>query len=104
MIHICVHALPLHKILMRALLSDPASLHHDDLVSVNNGLEPMCDHQHGFPPEQHIQRLLNEVFILCVGKGRGLVQQNDGCILEDSHAPAQCAASRRRIDRRPWLR
>ena len=33
--------------------------------------------------EQDIQRPLNEIFILCVGKGCGFVQQNDGCILED---------------------
>jgi hypothetical protein len=82
-IHLCVHALPLHEFLVGTLLGNPAPLHHDDLVGVNNGLEPVRNHQHGFPMEQDIQRPLNEIFILCVGKGCGFVQQNDGCVLED---------------------
>lgn len=70
---LCVHALPLHEFLVGTLLGNPAPLHHNDLVGVNNGLEPVRNHQHGFPMEQDIQRPLNEIFILCVGKGCSFV-------------------------------
>lgn len=46
---------------MGTLLGNPAPLHHNDLVGVNNGLEPVRNHQHGFPMLGHCYMIMQDV-------------------------------------------
>ena len=48
MIHSGVYALLLHQGFMCPLFDDPSLLKYNYLVSMDDGLQPVCDHQHRF--------------------------------------------------------
>ena len=43
----------------------------------------MCDHQHRFPFCQRLERLLDKRFVFRVRKCRGLVEHDDGRVLQN---------------------
>jgi hypothetical protein len=59
---------------------DNASLIHDEqMVSLANGREPMCDNHNGAPTAKRPERLPNVKFRLHIEGRRRLVEQDDGC-------------------------
>ena len=67
---------------MGTLLDDAALVQHQNLVRTPNRLEPVGDHQHGFLPRQSFHSPLELVLILGVYIGRGLVEDDDGRVLQ----------------------
>ena len=69
---------------MGTLLDDAALVHHQDLVRAPHRLEPVGDHQHGLLPRQGLHSLLELVLILGVHIGRGLIEDDDGRVLQET--------------------
>ena len=68
---------------MTSLRNDASVFQHDNAVGLLNGREPMSNDQRGAVLRGIVQRLLHETFaggIECAG---GLVEQQDGRILQD---------------------
>ena len=67
---------------MGATLDDAAVLHDDDLVGVFDGGEPMRDDQRRAIAHELDQRLLDAPLGFVVERRRGLVEDQDGRVLE----------------------
>ena len=65
---------------MRALLDDPALVHHDDLVGLADRREAVGDDERGPAPQQAPQRRLDQALGLGVDAARRLVQDQDARI------------------------
>ena len=72
-----------HQLRMGALLDDAAVLYHQDLVGVLDGGQPVGDGEDGLSFRQGGQGLLDQVLILRVREGGGLVQNHDGRVLQN---------------------
>ncbi len=59
---------------MRPPLADPPLVEDEDLVHVLHGGEPVGDHDRGPAPQQHAQRVLDELLGLGVHRRGGLVE------------------------------
>ena len=68
---------------MRALLHDPAVLHHEDRVRVPDRREPVRDHEARPPAHQARHRALDQELGPGVDRARRLVQDEDGRIAEE---------------------
>ena len=68
---------------MRALLDDAAAVEHDQPVHARDGREPVRDRDHGLARHQRAEALLDGGFDLAVERGCGLVEHQDGRVLED---------------------
>ena len=68
---------------MGAVPGDAAVLHHEDLVGVLNGGQPVGDGDDGLAPGQLGNGLLDEVLVLRVNAGGCLVQNDDGRVFQD---------------------
>ena len=66
---------------MASLFSHTAFLHHEDTVSPAHRRQPVGDHYHGLALHQLLKGQLNQIFIVRVGKCRGLVQEHNGSVL-----------------------
>ncbi len=77
---------------MRALLGDAAGVEHDEPVQCRDGGEAVGDGDDGLALHQGVQALLDGGFHFRIERARGLVQQQDGCVLQhdpgDGHALA----------------
>ena len=69
---------------MGTLLDDAALVHHQDLVRAPHRLEPVGDHQHGLLPRQGFHSPLELILILGVHIGRGLIEDDDGRVLQET--------------------
>ena len=56
---------------------------HGDAVAAGYHVEPVGDDQHRLALAQAGDRLVDEGLVLRVGRARGLVQHEDGRVLED---------------------
>ena len=72
-----------HQLFMGAPLDDAAVLHHQDLIGVLDGGQPVGDGEDGLSFRQGGQGLLDQVFVLRVHAGSGLVQDDDGRVFQD---------------------
>ena len=72
-----------HQLRMGALLDDAAILHHQNLVGVLDGGQPVGDGEDRLSLGQGGQGLLDQVLILRIHAGGGLVQNHDGRILQN---------------------
>lgn len=72
-----------HQLLMGAPLNDAAVIHHQDLIGVLDGSQTMGDGENGLPPCQGCERLLDQMLILRVYAGGGLVQDHNGSVLQN---------------------
>lgn len=62
---------------MRADFFDASCAHDDDLVSVLDGAQAVCDDEHGFADHDFVERALYESFVFGVEGRRGLVEDQD---------------------------
>ena len=69
---------------MGAMLCDLAVINYQDLISVLDGIQTVGNHQQGLTFYQLRNGLLNIAFIVGVYTCSGLIQNNDGCILQDT--------------------
>ena len=69
---------------MDAPLDDLPFRHHKDLIGVADGVQPVGDDQQGLALAQLADRLLNIALVVCVYAGGGLVQDDDGRVLQDA--------------------
>lgn len=72
------------KLIVGALLGDAPVLHHQDLVGILHSGQTVRDGDEGLAAGQLGERLLDEVLVLRVDAGSGLVQNDDGRVLQDS--------------------
>ncbi|MEY9787171.1 hypothetical protein ABIE77_001729 [Sinorhizobium fredii] len=63
------------KFLMRPFFDDLAVLHHDDLVGVDDGREPVGNDDHGPPAHRLFEGLLHGCLRLCVERRGRLVEK-----------------------------
>ena len=67
---------------MRAVLHDGSVVQHEDLVGMFDGCQPVGYHDHGLSLGEFRKRRLDQGFVLGVYACRGLVQNDDGSVLE----------------------
>ena len=72
----------LQQFRLRSCSFDMAVVHHNDLVGVHDGGEPVGNDDERLAPHQPGHALLNDGFVFRVGIGCGLVQDNDRCVFE----------------------
>ena len=77
---------------MGALLDDPAGVQHDDTVGVLHGGQAVRDDQRGATAHQAFQRGLNLTLGLVVQGRGGLVQDQDGRVLDQGARDRQALA------------
>jgi hypothetical protein len=82
--HGMIDAASLHELLAPALFGDPSIPHHQDLIGAFDGVQSVGDDQQGLAPHQLGYGGLNMALIICVHAGGGLVQNDDGGVLEDA--------------------
>ena len=85
-----VEAILCDQFLVRAAFSDAAVVHHKNLVSVPDGGQSVGDGDDRLAVGQLGDRLLDEMLILRVDAGRGLVQNDDGRVLENGPGDEDC--------------
>src|SRR5947208_2028758 len=78
-----VDAASQYQILVTAFLSDPRLVHNDDSIHILDGRQPMGDHKCGSAHCELRKRRLDRAFRLRVERGSGLVQDQDGRVLEE---------------------
>ena len=92
------------QFLVRADLADAPFFQHHDLVGAADGGEPVRDHDHGAVRHQIGQRPLHQHFGFGIEVRGGLVQNQDGRVLEqragDGDALPLAAAELQRRARR----
>src|SRR6185436_1679252 len=65
-----------------ATFGDAALFHHDDLVGMFDGRQPVLDDQRGSPAFEFDERLLYAPLGFIVERGRRLIEYQDGRVLE----------------------
>ena len=75
-----------------AALDDAPLAQDDDLVDVAEGAEAVGDHQHRPPCEQRVERPHHLALSLDVEVGGGLVEDEDGSVMEDRSGDRQALA------------
>ena len=79
-----IQSVPSIKLIRSALLRYDAILQHNNLVCTCHGTHPVSDDENGLVFDEAGQSLLNRRFVLNIQTCGGLVQQNDGRILQKS--------------------
>ena len=79
-----VNALLRHKFVMVAGLDDAPLVDDQDLIGVANGIEPVGNDQQGLTPAQLGDGLLDVALVVGVHAGSGLIQNDDGGILQNA--------------------
>ena len=79
-----VDARLLDQFVVGTLLDDAALVYHQNLIRTPHRLEPVGDHQHGLLPRQGLHSLLELVLILGVHIGRGLIEDDDRRVLQET--------------------
>ena len=79
-----VNALLRHKFVVVAGLNDAPLVDNQDLIGVTNGIEPVGNDQQGLAPAQLGDGLLDVALIVGVHAGSGLIQNDDGSILQNA--------------------
>jgi hypothetical protein len=74
-----------HEVVVRAHLGDGAGLQDGDEVGLADGGEPVRDDEGGAADHEAVQRLLHQLLRLGVQRACGLVEEEDGRVLE--HGP-----------------
>ena len=69
---------------MGAALRDPAFVHHDDLVGVPHGLEPVGYHHYGLLRRELLDGGLELLLVLGVDARGRLVEEDHGRVLQES--------------------
>ena len=69
---------------MVAGLNDAPLVDNQDLIGVTNGIEPVGNDQQGLAPAQLGDGLLDVALIVGVHAGSGLIQNDDGSILQNA--------------------
>ena len=78
-----VAALPGDQVGVAADFDDAAAFQHDNPIGAFDGGEPVRDDQRGAVLHQRLQRGLHVALGFAVQGGRGLVEDQDGGVLED---------------------
>ena len=78
-----VLALPGDQLVVCPQLDDAALREHGDAGGVADGREPVRDHQHGAVLHQLVEGALDLALALGVERGGGLVEEEDGGVLEE---------------------
>ena len=78
-----IDAFLLEQRLVAAALGDVAGLQHDDLVGIDDGGEPVGDHQRGAVARHQRQGILNVLLGLGIERRGGLVEDQDRRSLQD---------------------
>src|SRR5581483_2310217 len=81
--HVGIEAVPGQELAVPAALGDLAAVEHDDLVGVDDGREPVRDHQRGTAAAHLFERALDLLLGARVERTRRLVEQQDAGVLED---------------------
>ena len=68
---------------MTSLRNDAAMFQHDNAVGLLNGREPVRNDERGAVLRGIVERLLHEPFAGGIERAGGLVEQQDGRILQD---------------------
>src|SRR5699024_920435 len=79
-----VNALLRHKFVVVAGLDDAPLVDNQDLIGVTNGIEPVGNDQQGLAPAQLGDGLLDVALVVGVHAGSGLIQNDDGSILQNA--------------------
>ena len=67
----------LGQLLITSLLDNPPLLHHDDLIGIADGGQPVSNHDNRHAPFQLFQRFLNPALILTVERACRFVQDQN---------------------------
>lgn len=78
-----------HQFPVRALFHDPAFIHHDDLVGMLDGAEPMGDDDGCFVFADRVEVIFDLVFIAGVQRVGGLIQKQIVGLLVDGAGDEQ---------------
>ena len=70
-----------HQFLVCAALNDLSFVHHENLIGMADGFQPVSDHDNCFLLCQLADRFHQFFFILRIDVSGGLVQNDDRCIL-----------------------
>src|SRR5580704_8170030 len=81
--HVGVEAVARQKFSVAAALDDAAAVEHDDLVGMDDGREPVRDHNRGAAAAHLLQRALDLLLGAGVERAGRLVEQQDVRVLED---------------------
>ena len=76
-----VNAALREKLLVSALLAEPAFVKHQDAVGVLNGAQPVGNHKRGPSGEQAVQRFADLQFCFGIHAGSGFVQNKEARIV-----------------------
>jgi hypothetical protein len=71
-----------HQLGMQSVREDAAGIHDDGSVGLLNGRKPVRDYQRRAPAHRALQRMLHGGFGMRIEVARGLVEQQDRCILD----------------------
>ena len=85
LVQLRVHAARGDELLMRAALGDAILREDDNLVRIFDGGEPVRHNDAGAPVGKVVERLLDEHFRGVVERARGLIQNQDGGVLQEHH-------------------
>ncbi len=78
-----IQSVPSIKLIRSALLRYDAILQHNNLVCTCHGTHPVSDDENGLVFDEAGQSLLNRRFVLNIQTCGGLIQQDDGRILQE---------------------
>ena len=81
--HFCVKASRRNKLRMRSFFLYTAGIQHDNLIRADDCRQTMRNHDYGAVFCQNRERLLNQSFVLRIGKCCGFIQYDDRGVLED---------------------
>src|SRR5204862_8353964 len=77
-----IHTAPRQQLFVFSRLDNLAAIEDDNLVRAADRRETMRDHERRTPAHQVVERLLHEALRFRVERGRGLVEDQDGRVLE----------------------
>ena len=89
-----------HQLAERPALHDPPGIEHQDAVGVGDRGQPMRDDEGGAPGPQPVQRALDAGLGLDIERAGGLVEDQDGRILEDGARDGDALALAARTEKR----
>ena len=69
---------------MRAALRDATVVNHQNAVRILDGVQAMGDYEQGFARAQLVYRLLDGALVVGIDAGGGLVEDDDGRVLQDA--------------------
>ena len=89
LVQLLINLAGVQQFIVFALSDDLAAFHDHDGVGRNDRAEPMCDHKRGALVDQMFDGLMNEVLAFGIDLAGGLVENENGRLVEYGASDAQ---------------